>query len=141
MTSLITQTAARYILALVVPISLFLLLRGHNSPGGGFIAGLVTGSAFFFYAVIHGNERAEEKLLVRPVILCAFGLFLCLLAAVVGLLANGAVLESYWLEWDTGLLGKIKAGTPLLFDSGVYLTVTGSFLMIVLTLIEEYQWK
>ena len=132
MTSLITQTAARYILTLMLPVSLFLLLRGHNSPGGGFIAGLVAGSAFFFYAVIHGNEKAMEKLRVRPVILCASGLFLCLLAAAAGIFADGAVLKSYWLEW---------AGTPLLFDTGVYLTVTGSFLMIVLTLIEEYQWK
>ena len=141
MTSQIAQTAARYILALMIPVSLFLLLRGHNSPGGGFIAGLGAGSAIFFYAVAHGTGKAAEKLRIRPVILCATGLFLCLVAAAAGILADGAVLKSYWLELATGLFGKIKAGTPLLFDTGVYLTVTGSFLMIVLTLIEEYEWK
>ncbi|MFH1085957.1 MAG: MnhB domain-containing protein, partial [Chloroflexota bacterium] len=66
MTSLILRTMARYLLPLSLMFSIFLFLRGHNEPGGGFVAGLVAAAAFALYAIAYGSAAARPVLWIEP---------------------------------------------------------------------------
>lgn len=141
LSSQVQKIAARYVLYLMLAFAFFILLRGHNHPGGGFIGGLIAGSGIFFYAVAHGTKRTLSHWYVKPIVLLAIGLLVCLITAVTGIILQQSILESYWLKIDTGIIGELKLGTPLLFDTGVFLTVAGSFLLIIISIMEEYGWK
>ncbi len=71
--SLILSTATRYLLPLLLLFSLFLLLRGHNEPGGGFVGGLVAVAAFALYALAAGTQEARSLLRVDTRTLMAVG--------------------------------------------------------------------
>src|SRR5690606_17134976 len=96
MKSLILDTAARFMLPLLILFSLFLLFRGHDAPGGGFSGGLVAASAWALYAIAFGVERADGLLLVRPLYLIAAGLGLAVISGVVGLVKGSALLTGIW---------------------------------------------
>ena len=74
MTSSILQTAARLLMPLLLLFAVFLLLRGHNEPGGGFVGGLVVAAAFVLYSLAFGVEAARRAVLVRPSTLLGVGL-------------------------------------------------------------------
>jgi len=107
---LILPTATIYLMPVLLLFSLFLLLRGHNEPGGGFAGGLVAASAFVLLSVASGVSVARRALQTDPRSLVGVGLTLMILS---GLIA------------------------PLLFDIGVYLGVAGTILLIVFSLEEE----
>lgn len=130
--SQILRTAARLLVPLIFLFSVFLLLRGHNESGGGFIGGLVAGISFALYAMAYGTRASRRALRVTPNTLLAVGLGVALLSAVLPLLGDGALLQGLW----TTLPLKVKVGTPILFDVGVYLLVIGITLMIVYELDE-----
>jgi multicomponent Na+:H+ antiporter subunit B len=131
-TSLILQATTRFMLPVLLLFSVFLLLRGHNSPGGGFAGGLVAAAAYTLYALGFGPAAAREALRVDTRRLIGVGLLAAAAGGVAGVVAGK--------PWFTGLwahLGDIHLGTPLVFDIGVYLTVAGMVLTIILTLSEE----
>ena len=66
MTSLILRTATRFLMPLLLLFALFLLFRGHNEPGGGFVGGLVVAAAFVLYAIAYGVDAGRRALLVDP---------------------------------------------------------------------------
>lgn len=136
MKSLILLTAARLISPLLLMFSVFLLLRGHNEPGGGFAGGLVAAAAFILLAISRDPATARSALRIEPQTLMGAGLLMAVGAGVVGLFVGRPLLTGIWvgLELPTGTL---DVGTPLLFDIGVYLVVLGSTLTMVLTLAEE----
>src|SRR5690606_2213579 len=70
----IFQTAARLLMPLLLVFSVFLFLRGHNQPGGGFVGGLVAAAAFALFGMAFGFERARQALLVSPLTLLGVGL-------------------------------------------------------------------
>ena len=74
MTSSILQTSARLLMPLLLLFALFLLLRGHNQPGGGFVGGLVVAASFVLYSIAFGVGAARRALLVRPSRLLGIGL-------------------------------------------------------------------
>jgi multicomponent Na+:H+ antiporter subunit B len=133
--SLILSTAARTLLPLLLLYSLFLLLRGHNEPGGGFVGGLVAAAGFTLYALAYGVVAARSKLHLNPRTLVAAGLLTAVGSGCVPLLAGRPFLTGLWVENHLPVVGAF--GTPLLFDSGVYLTVAGMALLIVFSLMEE----
>jgi multicomponent Na+:H+ antiporter subunit B len=133
--SLILSTAVRILLPLLLLFSLFLLLRGHNEPGGGFVGGLVAASGFALYALAHGVATARRKMYVEPHTLVATGLLTALGSACFSPLAGLPFMTSLWSKQQFSGIGK--AGTPFLFDTGVYLVVMGMVLMIVFSLMEE----
>ncbi len=135
MHSLILSTATRYLLPLLLMFSIFLLLRGHNEPGGGFVGGLVAAAALALYAMALGLRSARQVLGIDPRSLIYFGL---LAAAASGLPALFNGLEFMTGLWTTQALPVIgKLGTPLLFDVGVYLVVIGVTLTIIFALMEN----
>jgi multicomponent Na+:H+ antiporter subunit B len=135
MPSIILSTATRYLLPLLMLFSVFILFRGHNDPGGGFIGGLVAAAAYSLYAVAYGVERARKLLIIAPRSLMGFGLLTALCSGLVALLVGKPFMTGLWASWELPLIGK--PGTPLFFDIGVYLVVIGVTLTIVFTLREE----
>jgi multicomponent Na+:H+ antiporter subunit B len=136
MRSLILITTARLLMPLLVLFSIFLLLRGHNEPGGGFAGGLVASAAFILLAISRDPATARAALRVEPQALIGAGLLLAVGSGVVGLLLGLPLLTGVWWTVPLGAL-SFDLGTPLLFDIGVYLVVLGATLVMVLTLAEE----
>lgn len=132
MSSYILTTATRYLLPLLLLFSVFLLLRGHNEPGGGFVGGLAAAAAFALYAITCGVESTRRMLWLHPRTLLGAGLVLAAGAGLMSLLWGLPYLTGMWSSLEIPALGKL--GTPLLFDIGVYLVVVGTVLMIVFEL-------
>lgn len=135
MHSLILATAISLLLPLMLLFSLFLLLRGHNEPGGGFVGGLVVAAAFALYTLAHGAHEGRRMLRVEPLRLVACGLLIALLSGLLPLILGLPFLTALWSSVPAPVIGH--AGTPLLFDAGVYLLVAGMSLLIIFTLMEE----
>ena len=137
MKPLILPTAARLLLPLLLLFSVFLLLRGHNLPGGGFAAGLVAAAAFALYAIASDVPAARRALGVAPRALLGGGLLVALASGLLPVLGGRPFLTGLWGYLSLPGIGRVDVGTPLLFDVGVYLVVVGMTLTIVLSLAEE----
>ncbi|MHA6965960.1 Na(+)/H(+) antiporter subunit B [Zobellella denitrificans] len=133
--SLILQTATRFLVPLLLLFSVFLLLRGHNEPGGGFIAGLVASSAFALYLFAFDASSTKRLLKVETQLLMGLGLLLALSSGIIGMVLHGQpFLTSQWWTLYVPGIGELKLSTPLLFDVGVYLVVIGVVSTILLSL-------
>lgn len=137
MRSLILVTTARLLTPLLLLFSIFLLLRGHNEPGGGFAGGLVAASAFILLAISRDPQTARRALRVEPQALIGVGLLVAVGAGLVGLLVGDPLLTGQWFSVPLPTGYELELGTPLVFDVGVYLVVLGATLTMVLTLAEE----
>lgn len=137
MNSLILRTATRLLFTLLLLFSIFILLRGHNEPGGGFIAGLVTGGAFVLYAMAYDVGAARRALRIEPLALIGLGLLLAAGSGFLPLFSGEPFLTGKWISLDWLDAEPIKLGSPVIFDIGVYLVVIGASLTIILTLAEE----
>jgi multicomponent Na+:H+ antiporter subunit B len=133
MTSLILRTATRFLMPLLLLFALFLLLRGHNAPGGGFVGGLVVAAAFVLYAIAYGVDASRRALLVDPSTLLGAGLLVALGSSIPAALAGRPFLTAMWTTIGTAP-AAVDLGTPLVFDVGVFLAVIGVVLTIVFTL-------
>ncbi len=137
MPSLILRTATRYLIALLLLFSVFLLLRGHNHPGGGFAGGLVAAGAFALYSIAFDPGAARELLRVDPRSLIGAGLLTALGSGLPAVLRGQPFLTGQWTYLELAGGTRVDVGTPLLFDVGVYLAVLGMTLTIILALAEE----
>ena len=133
MTSLILRTATRLLMPLLLLFAVFLLLRGHNEPGGGFVGGLVVAAAFVLYAIAYGADAGRRALLVDPSTLLGTGLLVALGSGIPAVLVGRPFLTAIWTK--VGIEpAVVDVGTPLVFDVGVFLAVIGVVLTIVFTL-------
>jgi multicomponent Na+:H+ antiporter subunit B len=132
--SVILRQGAHYLLPLLLMFSLFLLLRGHNAPGGGFVGGLVAATALALYATAWGVPAARSILRMPTRWLIVAGLALALASGPAGLVSGLPFLTGLW--WDQAIPVVEKLGTPFTFDVGVYLVVTGVTLTIFFALME-----
>lgn len=137
MNSLILQTATRLIHPLLIFFSIFLLLSGHNAPGGGFIGGLMAAAGFALHAIAHDVDAAQRALRVEPHTLIGTGLLIALTGGLFGLASGRPFMTSAWREVHVEGIGTLDVGTPFVFDVGVYLVVWGITLLIVFSLAEE----
>lgn len=135
MKSLILQTALRFLIPLMFLLALFLLLRGHNSPGGGFIAGLVAAAAIALFVLSAGTMPARQLLRFKPLRIAGTGLFIAMLSGLSALIMGKPFLSGLWFTAEVPILGK--AGTPVLFDAGVFLVVIGITTSIIFALVEN----
>jgi multisubunit Na+/H+ antiporter MnhB subunit len=132
-TSSILQTATRVLLPLLLLFALFLLLRGHNAPGGGFVAGLVVAAAFVLHAMAYGMAASRRALLVSPGLLLPIGLSVAVISGLPAVATGQPFMTGIWTTIGVGS-ARIALGTPLLFDIGVFLAVIGVVLTIVFAL-------
>lgn len=137
MNTVIFRTVAPFLTALMIIFSVFVLLRGHNEPGGGFIAGLIAASAFAIYGIANGVQPVRRALYFRPLTLAAAGLFLAGLSGVVSIFVDMPFLTGLWYDLHLTQGVVVYLSTTLFFDIGVYLVVMGAMTGIALSLEER----
>jgi multicomponent K+:H+ antiporter subunit A len=122
---------SQVILPLALMVSVYIFLRGHNLPGGGFIAGLITSVAIILQYVASGVQWTRERWRVDYHHLAGIGVIIAGLTGLGSLALGYPFLTSTYEYFAIPLVGKVELATALLFDLGVYLTVIGATLMIL----------
>ncbi|AKX44340.1 cation:proton antiporter [Thiopseudomonas alkaliphila] len=128
---LMLQVLARFTLPLALLVSVYIFLRGHNEPGGGFVAGLVTSVALVLLQVAYGQRWVMERLPFSAVRLAGAGV---LIAGVTGLASwflGYPFLTSTFGHFNIPLVGEVELASAMAFDFGVYCTVVGGTLLIL----------
>ncbi len=133
MNTMILRETTRRLVPLILVFSVFLLLRGHEHPGGGFVGGLVAAIAFSLYAFVFGPRAARGVLRADPRAVGAVGLAVAIASGLVGSMRDTAP----FLTGQWGTLAGLKIGTPVMFDVGVYLVVIGVVLTFVIGIKER----
>jgi len=145
MTTVIARTAARYVMPIILVTSLALMLQGHNLPGGGFIAAVLTATGFALVYVVYGLDFLADVLGVReesgefahgPI-----AAYRAVLAAGLALAAGSGIVpvfleypfltQTFVILHDVPLYGEFEVASAFAFDLGVYLTVVGALLSIL----------
>ncbi|TVR77152.1 MAG: Na+/H+ antiporter subunit B [Saprospirales bacterium] len=135
MTTIILRTASAYLMPLLLLFSVFMLLRGHYEPGGGFVGGLIASIALVVYGYSNGISKIKSFLRFHPGGLIPIGVTLSLFAALIPLFLGKPFMTSVWLDYTVPIIGV--PGTTLLFDTGVYFVVVGTTLTIIFSIGEE----
>ena len=133
----ILRATTRALTPVIVVLSIYLLLRGHESPGRGFIAALVAGAAVVLQYLANGLEGTRRFLPVAAITLFAVGLLLAVVTGLGGVVFGAAFLETTIWEIEIPLLGALKVASSLAFDVGVYLVVLAVVVAVVRYLGEE----
>jgi multicomponent Na+:H+ antiporter subunit B len=133
MNSLIFRTVAPLIVATMLVFSVYVCLRGHNEPGGGFIGGLIAASAIAVLGMAMGAHEARRALWVDPLTVAGLGLTIAVLSGLLSIFNGNPFMTSIWLYLNLGET-EVPLSTPLVFDIGVYLVVFGTIASIVLAL-------
>lgn len=131
---LILATLSRLLLPLALLISVFIFLRGHNLPGGGFIAGLVTAIALILQYVANGVQWTRSRLALNYHQLAGSGVFVAGCTGLASWLFGYPFLTSTFGHFHIPLVGEIELASAMIFDLGVYLTVVGATLLILANL-------
>jgi len=136
MKSLIFRTIAPIIVSVMILFSIFVLLRGHNEPGGGFIGGLIAVSGLAIYGIAFGTGAVRRALRFHPMAIAGAGLLIAMLSGLVSIFAGVPFMTGLWIT--PSLFGTdIPLSTVISFDLGVYLVVLGAITSIVLALEQE----
>ena len=137
MNSVILRAGARLLAVLLMIFSLYMLLRGHNAPGGGFIGGLIAATGFVVYAIACGTQDARKALRFDPGSIAGAGLGIALFAGVMALFWGDALFTGQWLFiGETEESKGLPLSSVLVFDVGVFLVVLGAVLSITFALEE-----
>jgi multicomponent Na+:H+ antiporter subunit A len=132
--SVVLDTVVRLAFHTVLVFGVYLLFAGHNQPGGGFIGGLVTGSAFILRYVAGGRAELRSAVPVDPRLPLALGLLTATGTGIAAMLLGAQFLESGYRDLHVPVLGEVALVSALLFDVGVYLVVVGLVLGLLRTL-------
>lgn len=136
MNTLIFRTVAPFITALMLLFSVFILLRGHNEPGGGFIGGLIAASALAIYGIAFGVDAVRRAIRFHPLAIAGFGLLLSCLAGLISIFFAVPFMTGLWVY--PVLAGvEVPLSSVMLFDLGVYFVVLGAVASIALALEER----
>jgi multicomponent K+:H+ antiporter subunit A len=140
---LMLRALARLVLPFALAMSVYLFLRGHNQPGGGFVAGLVTAIALLVQYMAAGRDGVpgarRDGVPVRPLPAgeegfdrwIAAGMFAAAVTGLGAMAIGYPFLTSSYAYFDLPLLGKVPLASAMFFDAGVYLTVVGSAMMML----------
>ena len=135
-TTIILKTASNYLLPVLLVFSIFILLRGHYLPGGGFVGGLIASIAFILHSFANGLDKTKQLLIMHPGFLLPLGLAISFLSGFAPVaLFDLPFMTGLWSHEPIAILGKL--GSALFFDIGVYLVVCGVTLTIIFTISES----
>ncbi|WP_219224875.1 Na+/H+ antiporter subunit B [Pedobacter antarcticus] len=135
MNSIILRTASNYLLPMLILFSVFVLLRGHYEPGGGFVGGLVAAIAFVLHSFAHGLKETRRFLRIHPGVFIPIGLLLSLISAVLPMIGGQSLMTGLWFNEPVPVIGLI--GSALFFEIGVYFVVFGVTLTMLFTITES----
>lgn len=136
MKTIILRTASNYLLPILLVFSIFILLRGHYLPGGGFVGGLIAAVAFVLHAFANGLENTKTLLKIHPGFLMPVGLAIAFFSGLFPIIFDGSpFMTGIWYPEKLPVIGSI--GTALFFDIGVYFVVIGVTLTILFTISES----
>lgn len=131
---LMLAVISQSLLPLALLVSAYIFLRGHNMPGGGFIAGLITAVAIVQQYVAHGVDWIKDRLKLDYQILIGSGISIAALTGLGSWLFERPFLTSWFDYFYLPLIGKFELASAMLFDLGVYLTVIGATMLILANL-------
>jgi multisubunit Na+/H+ antiporter MnhB subunit len=116
---------------IILLFSVYLFLAGHNAPGGGFIAGLMSAGAVSFLYVTFASRVEKRNILIYIQYLIPLGLLCTVGCGLGGVLFGYPFLTQAFGYFYLPVFGKIELATAIIFDLGVYLTVVGGVVTIV----------
>lgn len=132
---LMFRITSSWILALALVVSLYIFLRGHNLPGGGFIAGLITSLALVIQYIALGQDQAERLLKAKSgrlyEIWIGIGLVIAGLSGIGAWLWGRPFLTSAHIYVSPPILGEMHLASAAIFDLGVYITVVGATMLMI----------
>ena len=132
--SLVLTQITRFLLPLALMVSIYFFLRGHNAPGGGFIAGLITAIALILQYMASGIAWTQMQWHQHFHKVIAWGVLLAVATGLGSWIFHRPFLTSAFGHYHLPLIGEIELATAMLFDLGVYLTVVGVVMLILATL-------
>jgi multicomponent Na+:H+ antiporter subunit B len=131
----ILRTSTNYLLPLLILFSIFLLMRGHYLPGGGFVGGLVASIAFVLHSFAYSPTQTLKMFSVKPFFLIPTGLMICFLSGMLPTLLGHPFMSVVWFADAVVVIGAF--GSALIFDLGVYMVVIGVVLTILFSISEQ----
>ena len=132
--SLMLEIGTRILFPTMIVASIWLLLIGHNNPGGGFAGGVLAGIAFILRYMAGGRHELGESLPISPGRLLGLGLFIAAAGAALPLAFGNTVLQSTEINLSLGVLGNLHFTTALIVDIGVYVLVVAVVLDLITAL-------
>jgi multicomponent Na+:H+ antiporter subunit B len=134
---IILKTATTVIVFVILAFAIFLFIAGHNAPGGGFVGGLVTSGALILLYIAYGFETMERVIKINYRILLAIGLATAVLTGLGSFLFGVPFLSETFGHFHLPIFGDVELATAMIFDLGVYLTVVGVTMTIMLSIAED----
>ncbi|MBB1601877.1 monovalent cation/H+ antiporter subunit A [Variovorax sp. UMC13] len=142
---MVPAVLVRLLLPLAVLVSIYFFMRGHNAPGGGFVAGLVMSVALVLQFIVSGTEWVEEHLRIYPRRWIAIGLLLALATGGGAVALGYPFMTTHTAHLHLPLLGEIHVPSALFFDLGVFALVLGATMLILTALahqsVRSHRWS
>ncbi len=126
-----------WLFPVIIVVAVYLFMRGHDLPGGGFIGGLTMAIAFILQYMAGGTRWVEDRLRILPVVWIGSGLAIALLTGIGSWVFGHPFLTTYFQYTDIPWIGRVPTATALLFDLGVFLLVVGSTVLILIALAHQ----
>ncbi|MBR0670415.1 monovalent cation/H+ antiporter subunit A [Neoroseomonas soli] len=130
-------TLTRLIFPVMLTVAVFLLLRGHDLPGGGFSAGMVVAIAIILQYMIGGTDWTERRLRLLPQLWVGVGLLLATGTGLAAWFFGRPFLTTYFAYAELPVIGRIPTASALLFDIGVFALVVGATLLMLVALAHQ----
>ncbi|MCP3031292.1 Na(+)/H(+) antiporter subunit B [Halobacillus sp. A1] len=134
---LILRTTTAFIAFILLGFSVYLFFAGHNKPGGGFIGGLMASAALILMYMAYGHEAMGKVIRVNFLYMVFTGLLIAVATGIGSFVFGAPFLTQNFGYFQLPILGRTELATALLFDLGVYLTVIGVTMTIILTVAKD----
>ncbi|WP_407271485.1 Na(+)/H(+) antiporter subunit B [Radiobacillus sp. PE A8.2] len=134
---LILRTTTIFIAFILFGFSIYLFLAGHSAPGGGFIGGLMTAAAIVLMYMAYGYEAVNKILPINYRYVTPIGLLIAVLTGMGSFIFDQPFLSHTFGYFHIPIFGEIELATAMLFDLGVYLTVIGVTMTIILSIAND----
>ncbi|TCZ59670.1 monovalent cation/H+ antiporter subunit A [Roseicella aquatilis] len=134
---LVPSTLTRLLFPVMLVVAVFLLLRGHDLPGGGFSAGMVVAIAVILQYMTGGTDWTEDRLRLRPRIWIGTGLLVAAGTGLAACLFGRPFLTSYFAYAELPVIGPVPTASALVFDIGVFALVVGATLLMLVALAHQ----
>jgi len=116
---------SKFIFFFINILAIYLFFKGHNEPGGGFIAGIASGISIIFLYMALGKTKINQILTIDASIIALVGLLIAFITAIAPICFGYPFLYHKMIHLHLPLMGDLHVGTPLFFDLGVYFVVVG----------------